>query len=134
MDNLIRGYQEARASYEEKKRESNEAHKVLEEYEQKVVAALKATGKSRYNVDGVGLVSFYTKETYATPKSNEEKKSLFDYIKDQYGPDTLMAMVGINHQTLNSWAKKEFEEKGVMQIPGLAQPTGMEVLSFRKET
>jgi len=133
MDALIREYQRARSFYEGKKKEATEAHNHLEELEQRVVGILKATGKSSYQVDGVGRVSFYVKETYTVPKSNEDKTKLFNYIKEKYGADTLMTMVGINHQTLNSFANKETEEAGVMSIPGLQSPTGTEVLSFRKE-
>lgn len=133
MDNLIREYQRARAYYEEKKKAASEAHNQLEELEQKVVATLKAAGKSNYQVDGVGKVSYYVKETYTIPRTIEDKTRLFNYIKEKYGADTLMTMVGINHQTLNSFANKETEEAGVMSIPGLQPPTGTEVLSFRKE-
>ncbi len=132
MDQLVAQMKEARALYDDLKKQSSEAYKQLESIEDKVVAALKATGKSKYSVDGVGTVSWYVKESFTTPKSNEDKVKLFNFISDKYGKETLLAMTSIHSATLNSFANKESEE-GVMEIPGLAAPTGTEVLSFRKD-
>lgn len=132
MDQLVKQMKEARAKYEAAKKLSGDAYKELEDIENKVVASLKAAGKSKYNVDGIGTVSWYVKESFTTPKVNEDKTRLFNYIKEKYGPDVLMSMVSIHSATLNSFANKE-TENGVMEIPGLAAPTGTEILSFRKE-
>ena len=95
--------------------------------------ALAASGKKNYTVDGIGQVYTVTKEQYTTPKISEDKTKLFNYIEDKYGPDVLMFMVSINHQTLNSWANKETETGEVMAIPGLAEPTSVTTLSFRRK-
>jgi len=132
MDQLIIQLKEARTEYDAKKKILTEAGNVLEEIEQKIVAALKANNRTGYGVDGIGKVSYYIKESFTTPKTNEAKAQLFDYIQGKYGEDVLTTMISINSQTLNSWANKE-SEAGVMQIPGLDAPTGKEILSFRKD-
>lgn len=132
MDTMVRQLKEARQVYEEAKKKSSEAYSALEKVETQIVNALKASGKSKYFVDGVGTVSWYVKESFTTPKVNEDKTKLFNYIKEKYGADVLMSMVSIHSATLNSFANKE-TEGGVMEIPGLSAPTGSEILSFRKE-
>lgn len=133
MDNLIQELARARATYEEKKRASTEAHDALEEVEKKVIGALKANGRSKFEAEGVGLAYISEREVYTVPKDTGNKTKLFNYIKEKYGPDALMSMVGINYQTLNSWANKEIEA-GVMQIPGLEAPTMQETLNFRRKS
>lgn len=132
MDEMVRDLKKARVEYDEAKKLASEAYARLEKAETQVVNALKATGKSSYKVDDVGSVSWYVKESFTTPKTNEDKTKLFNYIKDKYGPDVLMSMVTIHSATLNSFANKE-TESGVMELPGLAAPTGTEILSFRKD-
>jgi len=133
MDILVQDLRAKRAQYEQAKEASKKIYADLEEAENKVLGALKAAGKRKYEVDGVGLVYTTVKDTFATPKSNEDKTKVFNYIKEKYGPDVLMSMVGINHQTLNSWAGKEIEADPLLQIPGLAAPTSEEILCFRKK-
>ena len=132
MDALITELRRARETYDSAKKFSTEKHNELEEIEKRVMGALAANGKSKYEAEGVGLVYLVEKEVYTTPKTNEEKRLLFQYIKDKYGNDSLSSMLGINYATLNSWANKEVES-GVMKIPGLAQPTMATTLNFRKK-
>ena len=132
MDALLKKYSEDRAAYEAKKKEASDLYKVVEASEKMLMNALRTANRGKYEVEGVGMAYIVEKEAYTVPKSNEDKTLLFNYIKDKYGPEVLMTMVGINFQTLNSWANQEVES-GVMQIPGLAQPTMQESLSFRKK-
>lgn len=97
---------------------------------------LKTAGKTKYECEGVGLVNVITKFNWTTPKTNDEKLKLFKYIENTYSDDVLLTMTSINYQTLNSWAKSEMEihEKDpTFSIPGLAEPTSAEVLSFRSK-
>ena len=132
LDEAIAQMKLLRSQYEEKKRLAAEAHSLVEEAENRVIGLLKASNKSKYEAEGVGLAYIVTKETWTVPKANDKKQELFNYIKQKYGPDVLMAMVGINFETLNSWAKKELEADPLQHIPGLEQPTSEEILYFRK--
>lgn len=133
MDQLVAKLNKARLEYDEAKAASTEAHGRLENVEHEVMNALKLNGKTKYEAEGVGLVYTVTKEVYTTPKTIDDKKRLFDYIKQKYGAESLMAMLGVNHNTLNSWANKETETGEVMEIPGLAQPTAATTLAFRRK-
>lgn len=131
MDQLLVDLRAARDEYDKRKKAATEAHDALEKVESLVINTLQANKRTNYKVDGVASVSLSHRESYTTPKTNEDKTKLFNYIKGKYGDQALMSMVGINSQTLNSWAKQE-SETGVMQIPGLEAPTATETLSVRK--
>ena len=132
LDDLVKQYKEARDKHEDAKAVVFELYKERERLENELMGALTKRGKKAYEVDGIGRVTRVMEIIYATPKSNEEKKALFDYMKDKYGPDFLMATVSINHQKLNSWAKAEVESTGLSKIPGLELPTTAEYIQFRK--
>lgn len=132
MDQLIKDLRAKRDEYDDKKAIATAAYNELDEMETKVINALNANKRSKYEVEGVASVSISHKESYTTPKTLDSKQKLFDYIKSKYGPDALMGMVGINSATLNAWANKE-SEAGVMEIPGLEAPTATETLSLRRK-
>jgi hypothetical protein len=132
MDQLVIDYRKARDAYDAAKKVSSELSAKADEAEEKVLAALKSAKRSKYEVDGVGLVFIREVEQYTTPKTILAKTALFNYIKEKHGPDALMGLVSINSQTLNSWANREAEE-GVMQIPGLEAPTVREGLNLRRK-
>ncbi len=132
MDAMVKAIKAARDEYKAASDAASALHERVKKAEKAVIDSLKTLGRAGYECEGVGKVSFYTKETYTTPKTNEDKMLLFEYIQEKYGAEALTGMVGINSQTLNSWANKETETGEVMQIPGLEQPSMVEVLSFRK--
>lgn len=131
MDQLIKQLHEARAKYEELKKISTEAYHQLEEVERKVIGALSHNNRTKYQVEGIGMVYLSHKEVWSVPKTVEDKRRLFSYISDKHGADALDAMLSIHHATLNSFANKE-TESGQMQIPGLAEPTSTTTLNFRR--
>lgn len=137
LDRAIVTMRELRKHYEDKKKESNEAHAIYKESEDKVLGLLKAAKKSKYVVDGVGTAYTINRYVVTTPKTPEAKTQLFDYIKSKHGGETLLGMVSINHQTLNSFYNSEAEEyaaKGEMFIlPGIAEPTNEESVGFRSD-
>lgn len=132
MDKLVQLLSQKRAEHAAAKEEAARIYHDMEDAEKAVLGALKALGKTKYEMEGIGRVNIITKEIYSTPKTNEQKIALFNYIKSKYGGETLMAMTGINHQTLNSWANKEIESDPTLQIPGLDAPTSNEEVRFTK--
>lgn len=137
IDSAIKEMKELREVYDSKKKESNEAYEAYEEAKEKVLSILKAAKKTKYHVDGVGTAYTTKKYIVSTPKTNEDKKKLFEYIKEKHGPDTLMGMVSINHQTLNSFYNSEAEAnetKGKdFALPGIAPAVAEESVGFRNE-
>lgn len=133
MDELVRQLREAKTSYEQLQEKADELKAAYTKAKDQVMNALVQLKRDNYAVDGHGLAYISRKEVYTTPKTNEDKTALFNYIKNKYGPDTLMSLVSINSQTLTSWANKETETGEVQVIPGLNQPTMVETLNFRKK-
>lgn len=132
MDQMVAHLRELKDQAEDAQKHADEIGKAYQAQREVVMKTLIANNRDKYEVDGVGLVYVSRKEVYRVPKSNEDKTKLFNYIKEKYGPDALMAMVGIHSATLGAWANKE-SETGVMQIPGLEAPTMVETLNMRKK-
>lgn len=129
-EEVIRKYKNARDEYDKAKRLASEANAKKEQLENEVMGLLEKLGRSSFEVEGLCRVTKCMSLVYRTPKSNEDKEKLFEYIKNKYGPDVHTAMVSVNHQTLNSWANKEMES-GASSIPGLEAPTHTEYLQMR---
>ncbi len=133
MDQLIMRLKAARGEYDKRKKASNEAHALLEEVEKEVMGALKANGRTKFEAEGVALVYIVSRDVFGTPKTEQQKNDLFEYIKAKYGASTLTNLLSVNHQTLNSWANAEIKDDPSLQIPGLDAPTTVESLTFRKK-
>jgi len=133
MDALVSKLQAAREAYDTAKKFSTEKYHQLEEVEKEVIGTLKSNGRTKFEAEGVALVSIQTKEVYTTPKTTDQKRDLFRYIQDKYGVEVLTSMLGINHNTLQGWANREIETDPSLQIPGLDKPTSVETLYFRSK-
>lgn len=136
MKNLV----ETKRQLASKKAELNDQMKalneVIEDLDLKIIAHLNEVGLKTFKVPGVGSVTKKDNFSFKTPKTNEEKDALFDYIKTNYGEDVLKAKLSINSQTLNAWAKEEMEnnqDDPLFSIPGLGEPSHYETISFTKK-
>lgn len=130
LDYKIKSVRALRLHYEDLKKVANEALEAFERAELEVLSLLKAAGKSKYHVDGLGTVSIRNKYVVRTPKGLEEKRLFFEYIEKKHGPETLMGLQGINFQTLNAFVNAEIEADPLVTIPGLEPPTHQEILTF----
>lgn len=138
LDSAATAYDKAYAAYEEAKEKASALHKIAQEAEKKFEATMDAAGKTKYIVEGQGTYYFINKMTVPTPKSNDDKRALFAYIKEKHGAEFLTTLTSINHQTLQSFYKAEFEEAAANEnvavtIPGLQEPTAIRSIGFRKE-
>jgi len=131
LDNLARDMREQWAEYETAKKAASELLVKYEQTESRMLSLLKAAKKSKWQVDGLGTAYIINKYVVRVPKDAASKTALFNYIKEHHGPESLMGMVSINHQTLNGFVNKEKENNPEVQIPGLEAPTHMESLGFR---
>lgn len=73
--------------------------------------------------------------TVTVPKEPQAREAFFEYLKKK---EIFDQMVTVNHQTLNSFYKAEYEnavERGdhAFQIPGVGEPKVQEYLTFRKK-
>ena len=134
LDAMVQNYKNKRDEYEAAKKVSTGHYHELEKAEKALQEALKAMGKKSYKCEGVGTFTRVMKEVVTVPKEIEAKRKLLGWIKDQYGPDVLDTMVSINHQSLNSFYREEAKKSDnpAFEIPGIAAPTAVENVSFRR--
>lgn len=135
MDQIVREYREAREDYEAAKKIASEKHGHYEIAENRLVNTLKAAGKKSYKVDGVGAVVIAVKNVIQVPKTTENKRELWSWIKEKYGVDVLDDMLSINSQKLTSWYNQEVEAHKadpLFNIPGIEAPTAVESLRFTR--
>ncbi len=132
LDKAMKDLAEARSLRDEAESKYNIAAAAVTVIEDTLMGLLKSSNRESFKTPGIGSVSITHRQNFTTPKSGDEKVALFNYIKEKYGAETLRSMISINSMTLGSWAKKEIEE-GVLTIPGLAQPTVTEKITFRRE-
>jgi hypothetical protein len=82
-----------------------------------------------------GLASISKRLSVKTPKSEDDRKKFFEYLKEKGVYDHLIT---VNSMTLNSYYKEEFaaaEQRGdadTFTIPGITEVTIQPILSFRK--
>lgn len=137
MDAIVQEYKAKRDEYDDEKKKLSKLWEEVDKLQMKAVAALKAAGKSKWQVDGLGTFSIVTKYQITTPKTIEEKVELFDYIEKKYGKEVLEGMLSIHSGTLNSFYNQEFEnsdsdEKLTFSLPGVGAPTAREEARFTK--
>ena len=124
--------------YERQKAISNEAHARYQESRGKLIAMLKAVGKEKYFVDGLGTVRVTEKLKVRTPKGLDAKKALAGWLLKNLGEDGMHSYLSINYQSLNSLYNQEFEaskergEASEFNIPGVDSPESEFGLSFTR--
>ena len=141
LDRRAKEYHEAYAEYEKAKSVSTELFKKAEVLEGKLIEAMELAGKNKYHVEGIGTFSFVNKMTVPTPKTPEERRALFGYIRDKHGDDFFHSVASVNHQTLQKLYNTDFEEyvetnpeeAASFAIPGLQAPTNKKSLAVRGE-
>jgi len=134
---LIQELRQAHSHYETLKETANEAREKYEALSLKVIGTLQAAGLKNFDIPGLGKVTLASKYSVRVPKNLEDKRKLFDYIRNAYGDDVLDEYRTINYQTLNAFVNQEAEiskvEKQAMRIPGIESPTEEFYLQFRKD-
>lgn len=104
------------------------------EMEHKLITALEANSKERWDIAGIGTLSTVHKWNFTQPKSPEAKNHFFNYLKTA---GIFEELVSVNYQTLNAFCKREMEvakERGQsdFQIPGIDEPQLYKTISLRK--
>ena len=136
LDEKVKEVYQLREDYLGKKAESDDAHRLYKAKEQELISILESLDKKSYKLDGICNVVKVEKMSVPTPKSIEDKKKFFNWIKNNYGDDGFWSYMTINSQTLNSLynnVTKEAQELGKeVNIEGLELPTARVNLSIRK--
>jgi len=143
LDELCVNYAGARNEYEQAKERATDLYNVAESLKGKVVEAMTQAGKSKYYVEGIGTFGFKDKMSVKTPKTLEDKQTLWKYLEEKYGSEVVWDKFGINSQTLNSFYNSELEifndkakageVSGDFHLPGIEAPTAQRDLKITKE-
>lgn len=136
LQEKIKRFRELKTDYEEKKRVSSDAHAVMKVAEMELIEILEDLGQDSFEVKGYGKAILVKKLSVTTPKTLEEKKAFFGWLKEHQGQDVADAYMSVNSSSLNSLYKnlsEEYAKNGeVLQIDGLQMPTTRTEISFRK--
>ena len=103
--------------------------------ENQILEYLKATEKKAY-IGKAGKIELRQSLSYRTPKDEENKRKLLEYIKAK-GDDVYYGLVGVNSQTLNAFCKREHEwaqENNIFpfEVAGVGDPVVYEKVIFKK--
>ena len=118
---------EEKEKLDELKRVESVQSKVVEGLKIEVLKTMEASELDKQHVPGCGTVYRQRDFSVKVPKEIEAKLSLFEWIRDNKGEETLDAMVSINSQSLNSFYKAELalaKERGDVDfaLPGIQVP------------
>jgi translation initiation factor 2 alpha subunit (eIF-2alpha) len=138
LDQAVLELKKARDAYDIQKALASELNAEVEKREQILVDLLEASGKSKYELEGVASISMVTRSSIQTPKDLEDKQAFFNWLEEQYGTEGRLAYTSVNSQTLNSLYStlfKEASDKGEeLIIPGLGQPSISKQLRVTSKT
>jgi len=136
LDDAAKLWKELEGTYDDAKALSTAAFKEYEKGEKQFQELLKKAGKKKYTVEGLGTISRVDKLGVTTPKTDEDKRAFFTWLKAK-GNDVYFRYITINHASLNSFYNSELDaasESGEeFNVPGIGAPTSSEHLRFIKE-
>jgi hypothetical protein len=135
MDDNLAYLRKLKDDYAEKDKIKKEAYAVMKAQEEKVISMLERTGKKKYVSDS-GTATRVDELSVKTPKTPEEKRAFFNWIRNNLGDQAHDIYMTVNSRTLNTLYKEQSEiaaAKGeVLKIDGLEDPITVTKLSFRK--
>lgn len=105
----------------------------LEELKRQVLAAFEKNGMEKFAC-GAGTVYAVDRFSVQTPKTIEQKKLLFNYLREK---GIFLEMASVNSQTLNSFYKAEMDNAVKagnvdFKVPGIGEPAHTRTLNMRK--
>lgn len=135
LDKAVQDLWDARQDYDAKKKISNEASENVDTMELVLLDLLERANKKNYQLDGVAKVIAVQQFVVNTPKSLDEKAQFFKWLNDKLGKDGFLAYLNINHNSLQSLWKEQFElaeDKVGFTIEGIGQPMERKTLRVNK--
>lgn len=135
MDKAIAEMKLAQEAYKEASKESARLQGVFKALEEKVIQMMEDCEKKTYIAEGVRVTVKYTMSVL-TPKTPDEKKAFFAWLREHKGDEIADAYLSVNSQALQSLYNElteEFASKGeILEIDGLQEPTARTSLSITK--
>jgi len=137
LDNAVRKVKEIRDEKDALKKQQDAISDTLEIAEGELLDLLTRANKKSYKLDGVATISLKEKLSVQTPKTPEEKRAFFNWVKETHGEQEADSLMTVNSQTLNSFYNAEMELAATrgeadFSIPGILAPVSRTILSVRK--
>ena len=136
MDKEVTELRSLKETYDLAKADSTNKYKDYQSQQYKVSEILKAAGKTEYVCEGIGKVTISEAMSVTTPKSPDEKKAFFEWIRTNMGDDAYYTYMSVNSQSLNRLYREKTEEAAdrgeLLNIDGLDAPTTNTKVSFTK--
>lgn len=110
----------------------SKANAELERLKAEAMKIMKDSGKEKFFVEGMGTIYIHNRYSVTVPKEPSRRQEFFNYLKDK---GVFEDIITVNHQTLNSYWKQEWETAGSspdFEIPGVGQPTLFQTVATRK--
>ena len=136
FDSLCKQLFEQKAKVDEVGKVYDAEKEKFEDIKSKILFIMEETEKTKYHLEGYGLIYSVNKFSVKTPKTLEEKKALGKYMNER---GIFWEYFSVNSATLNSFYEEEFEkakEAGNIdwKLPGVGEPSFRTTLSIRKDT
>lgn len=138
VDRVLVKVKELEQEYDTAKTKASEIHSLLETEKERLLGMMKAMGKTRWEVDGVGGYSTYLQTQVSVPRGPALEEFL-SWVKSEKitsilnrSPEEIeKALLTIHSQTLNSFVRSLNEEalnQGIQlsEMPGLGAPKAVE--------
>jgi predicted unusual protein kinase regulating ubiquinone biosynthesis (AarF/ABC1/UbiB family) len=136
MDRICAEYREAKTKASEAQKVADELKSIAKEKETQIIRMLEESGKTTYIAEGVGRATIKHHLSVKTPKTIDELRAFFGWVKENLGQDVHDSYMTVNSQALNGLYKDlsaQWQAKGeVLQIDGLSEPIASTALSFTK--
>lgn len=134
LDSLIKEYRALHEEHTKAKAHATDLYRQMDEKKINLLNALRDIDKDKYQVKGLGQVSVVNKFSVPTPKSHQEKKEFFKFLKEYGGEDFFWTYASVNSRSLNSLVNDIKEENGAdFEVPGIAAPVIRQQIRFKKE-
>lgn len=134
LDSLCQRVWELRQVKDADKKRLEESLLQLEEAENDLLAALEKSEKDKWEINEC-KVSVTHRTSVKVPKELEQKRALFDYLREQ---GIFEELVNVNSQTLNAYYREQLEKKleegdVTWTLPGVGEATTTKGLQVRKK-
>lgn len=136
MQRALEEMREAKNVYAEASKVSNDAHSLMKEKEYALIHMMEETNQDIFVVKGVGRVALKKTMSITTPKSPDDRRKFFDWLRKEKGDEIADSYMSVNSQSLNTLYNdltQEFAERGeILMVDGLDEPITRVTLSLTK--
>ena len=131
--NLVKSLIDLEDRKEHHEKEIKKYNEDIRSIKEKILEYLRVTEQDSLDITGVGKIFVKNIYSWKMPQG-EDRERFINYLKEKKREDLL----SVNHNTLNSYLKKELElahenQELDINIPGIGEKTLYQSVSYRKK-